>query len=285
MAGAVAVLGRADRRAARPGRRRAAPGSAGVGQRLLDLGRAEAQQLDDAGRRRVRLARADDGVLKAPAPAVACARHAAPILGVPKAAVTAQRSGVMPQNRTRPPVPRPKAGRSLDLRSSCPTSPPSSPAARGAPTRSRSTGATTTTTPPPARAEAADAAIAALRERGSPSHDGLAARLVGPRGATTAGSTLDLQPTALGAAPGRGRRVALGRRAVRHARRRRALAGRPPRAVAVVVAGALGAGRRRRGRRRREPGRHAHARAATRSGRSPPSASRSRRSCACRTGW
>ena len=32
--------------------------------------------------------------------------------------------------------------------------------------------------PPPARDEQADAAIAALRERGSPSHDGLAARLV-----------------------------------------------------------------------------------------------------------
>jgi 8-oxo-dGTP diphosphatase len=32
--------------------------------------------------------------------------------------------------------------------------------------------------PPPARVEQADAAIAALRERGSPSHDGLAARLV-----------------------------------------------------------------------------------------------------------
>jgi 8-oxo-dGTP diphosphatase len=32
--------------------------------------------------------------------------------------------------------------------------------------------------PPPARVEAADAAIAALRDRGSPSHDGLSARLV-----------------------------------------------------------------------------------------------------------
>jgi 8-oxo-dGTP diphosphatase len=32
--------------------------------------------------------------------------------------------------------------------------------------------------PPPARAEQADAALAALRDRGSPSHDGLAARLV-----------------------------------------------------------------------------------------------------------
>jgi 8-oxo-dGTP diphosphatase len=33
--------------------------------------------------------------------------------------------------------------------------------------------------PPPERGAAADAAIAALRDRGSPSHDGLAARLVG----------------------------------------------------------------------------------------------------------
>ena len=32
--------------------------------------------------------------------------------------------------------------------------------------------------PPPGRAEAADAAISALRDRGSPSHDGVAARLV-----------------------------------------------------------------------------------------------------------
>lgn len=32
--------------------------------------------------------------------------------------------------------------------------------------------------PPPGRGEAADAAIAALRDRGSPSHDGVAARLV-----------------------------------------------------------------------------------------------------------
>jgi 8-oxo-dGTP diphosphatase len=32
--------------------------------------------------------------------------------------------------------------------------------------------------PPPARSQEADAAIAALRERGSPSHDGVAARLV-----------------------------------------------------------------------------------------------------------
>ena len=40
--------------------------------------------------------------------------------------------------------------------------------------------------PPPEHSAAADAAIASLRERGSPSHDGLAARLVdfsdGPEG-------------------------------------------------------------------------------------------------------
>jgi len=47
--------------------------------------------------------------------------------------------------------------------------------------------------PPPERAAAADAAIAALRERGSPSHDGLAARLVGFE-ETGDGLVLDLQP-------------------------------------------------------------------------------------------
>jgi ADP-ribose pyrophosphatase YjhB (NUDIX family) len=47
--------------------------------------------------------------------------------------------------------------------------------------------------PPPGRAEEADAAIEALRERGSPSHDGLAARLV--RHEETDGRlVLDLQP-------------------------------------------------------------------------------------------
>jgi 8-oxo-dGTP diphosphatase len=48
-------------------------------------------------------------------------------------------------------------------------------------------------TPPPERREAADAAIAALRDRGSPSHDGLAARLV--RHEETDGHLLlELQP-------------------------------------------------------------------------------------------
>jgi ADP-ribose pyrophosphatase YjhB (NUDIX family) len=46
---------------------------------------------------------------------------------------------------------------------------------------------------PPAREEAADAAIAALRDRGSPSHDGLAARLVGYE-EDDGGLRLHLQP-------------------------------------------------------------------------------------------
>jgi 8-oxo-dGTP diphosphatase len=47
--------------------------------------------------------------------------------------------------------------------------------------------------PPPTHAEAADAAIAALQERGSPSHDGLAGRLVGYR-ESDGGIALELQP-------------------------------------------------------------------------------------------
>ncbi len=47
--------------------------------------------------------------------------------------------------------------------------------------------------PPAAYTEAADAAIAALRERGSPSHDGVAARLVGYREDAT-GIEIELQP-------------------------------------------------------------------------------------------
>ncbi len=47
---------------------------------------------------------------------------------------------------------------------------------------------------PPERAAAADAAIAALRERGSPSHDGLAARLVGHEQTADGRLVLDLQP-------------------------------------------------------------------------------------------
>ena len=48
--------------------------------------------------------------------------------------------------------------------------------------------------PPQSHAEAADAAIAALRERGSPSHDGVSARLVDYRETADGGIELDLQP-------------------------------------------------------------------------------------------
>ena len=47
--------------------------------------------------------------------------------------------------------------------------------------------------PPAERADAADAAIAALRDRGSPSHDGLAARLTG-HAESDGRLVLDLQP-------------------------------------------------------------------------------------------
>jgi ADP-ribose pyrophosphatase YjhB (NUDIX family) len=47
--------------------------------------------------------------------------------------------------------------------------------------------------PPPERADAADAAIGALRDRGSPSHDGLAARLLG-HAEVDGRLVLDLQP-------------------------------------------------------------------------------------------
>ncbi len=47
--------------------------------------------------------------------------------------------------------------------------------------------------PAPAQAAAADAAIASLRERGSPSHDGVAARLVDYR-ADEGGISIELQP-------------------------------------------------------------------------------------------
>lgn len=47
--------------------------------------------------------------------------------------------------------------------------------------------------PPAERTEAADAAIAALADRGSPSHDGLAARLVGHQ-EVDGGLELELQP-------------------------------------------------------------------------------------------
>lgn len=52
--------------------------------------------------------------------------------------------------------------------------------------------------PAPEHAAAADAAITALRDRGSPSHDGLAARLTGHRVESDGRLVLDLQPVRWG---------------------------------------------------------------------------------------
>ena len=202
-------------------------GSAGVGSGSSTLGRAEAEHRRRRRRPRPRASAAPiDRVLEAPAPAVACARHDA---------------GATYACSRRP----------------CPTSPPSSPAARGTPTRSRSTGATSTTTPRPRSVEAADAAIAALRDRGSPSHDGVAARLVGHARARRPADAASCSPSrwALRLVEGDASHSVAALCVTRDADG--PLARRPPRAVAVVVGRALGAGRRRRGRRRREPGRHA----------------------------
>jgi 8-oxo-dGTP diphosphatase len=49
--------------------------------------------------------------------------------------------------------------------------------------------------PEPDKVAAADAAIAALRERGSPSHDGVAARMAGFHETPGGGLVIDLQPT------------------------------------------------------------------------------------------
>ena len=108
------------------------------------------------------------------------------------------------------------------------------------------------------RAAAADRAIAALEDRGSPAYDGLAARLTGYR-EDEEGLTVELQPMrwslrlagddALGA---------LSVLCVVRSRRR-ALARGPPRRLGGDVGGALGARRGRRGGGRREPRAHARA--------------------------
>ena len=115
--------------------------------------------------------------------------------------------------------------------------------------------------PPDEKVAAADEAISALRERGSPSHDGVAARLVSHR-EEDGRLIIELQPARWALRLVEGDASDTRRRAVRHPRRRRALARRPARAMAELVAGPLGARRRRRGRRRRVAGRHARARAA-----------------------
>ena len=111
--------------------------------------------------------------------------------------------------------------------------------------------------PPAAATQAADAAIAALRARGSPAHDGLSARLAAHR-EDDAGLALELEPIrwALRLNHGDARQSLAA--TVRRARQRRPLAGGAPRRLARDVVGPLGA-RRRPGAvdRRREPGGHA----------------------------
>jgi hypothetical protein len=115
--------------------------------------------------------------------------------------------------------------------------------------------------PPAERTAAADAAIQALKDRDSPAHDGLSARLVGFE-ETPGGLCMELQPLrwALRLVEGDASGSMASLLVTRDARG--TVAGGPAGAVAELVAGALGARRGRRGRRRRDPGRHAHPRAA-----------------------
>jgi 8-oxo-dGTP diphosphatase len=80
---------------------------------------------------------------------------------------------------------------------------------------------------PPARVEAADAAIAALHARGSPSHDGLSARLVAHE-ESNGKLTLHLQPTTAGSRVAAPRGCRRGRGAGRSAPAARSTSARAP---------------------------------------------------------
>ncbi len=110
--------------------------------------------------------------------------------------------------------------------------------------------------------EAADRALQELRGRGSPSHDGLAARMVGFEVSPDGRLQLELQPIrwALRLLPGRRRRGQLSALCVVRDAEGSWLAGRRAAWVASW-AGRWALGRGRLGRGRREPGRHARARA------------------------
>ena len=162
--------------------------------------------------------------------------------------------------------------------------PRSSLADRGRWSGSRCAGASEHFEPSAEHSRAADAAIQGLHDRGSPSHDGVAARLVGYE--EDDGRHRDrAAAAALGAAARAGDAShSVAALCVTRSADGRWLAGR--RAPWVVLVGrALGAGRGRRGRPRREPGGHARARAARGVVGRRPSACAARRCCGCRTGW
>ena len=217
--------------------------------RLLGLRRAEAEVRGDARPRPRALGRRRLLVLVAPAPVLA----------------TRARTRGSPSRR--PTVIR--------------THPASSPAAPGSADQVARRWREDAFEPRARPHEAADAAIAALEDRGSPAHDGARRAARRLRARPTARLELELQPMRWSL-----RLVRERRRRARWPRcawcaRRRPLAGRPARAVGRDLGRALGARRRRRGRGRRGPGRDARARARGGVVGRRPSGSRSRRSCCC----
>ena len=138
--------------------------------------------------------------------------------------------------------------------------------------------------PPAARSEAADEAIAALEDRGSPAHDGLAARLAGYE-AGDGRLELELQPMRWSLRLVReDASASLAALCVTRAADGRWLAGRRA-VVGRLVGRALGARRRRLGRGRRGPGGDAHARARGGVVGGARAALRRGARLACPTGW
>ena len=186
MAGAVAVLGRADGGQGAPDGAPAAPAARASAAAPRRRSSRSPSACDDAGGRGQRLGRADHRVLEPPAPAVACARH--------------RRTDPMLRSRAMPDEPAllargpwaPRRGRGpLERR------PLRRPARARGGRRRRHRRAARPRLAQPRRP----------RRRGSSAtreHDGKL--------------TMRAAAHALGAAPRRGRRVAVGRRAVRHPR-------------------------------------------------------------------
>ena len=164
-----------------------------------------------------------------------------------------------------------------------PMRPRSSRAGRGSWSRSGALARGALRAPAASTREAADAAIDALRERGSPSHDGVAARLVGYTQDPSRASRSSCSRCAgrCGWSPATPPQSVAALCVTRSADGRW-LAGRRA-AWLVLLGGTLGARGRRRGRPRREPGRHARARAAGGVVGHARAGARARRWCGCPT--